>query len=284
MKTSHTPKNQALTAIALTPFACLVAVAFAMGCGATPDSGGSQVEQKATDDSGNDWTDPSPESAPAEPPADAEPSAPWNDPPPPSEAPSASPPASEEPAEPPAPSGDPSTPPDPEEPGAEVPIDEAPLTGDPTEDDANLRFFKNDGFGAIIFSDRCVSKKEGEPTIETAPLPVGGGRWLECTTALNPSRQTKDVMTLKLERWCGLGAQSSLTAWGSAGLNVSITAAPDDAPWTVVATYDGEEILIEQVEVLGIGYSWPVGVKGKYQTLDLKPNPDKVKCDELFGL
>ena len=248
----------------------LMSSGFSVACGGAPDAskGTPQVQQQATsedtgsDSAPSDATEPAtgevpPPSASSNPPA----SPPDNNP--------ADLPRDSNPADP-APGSDPSDP---------------PPTGDPTEDDANLKWFKYNGFAAWIFAGTCVSKKDGEPTIEVAPLPVGGGRRLECTTAISPTRVTKDILTVNTrDRWCGVGNMTSYKPWGDSALKVSVTSSPDSGPWTLVATHDGEPIMIDMVEAAGLGFAWPVGVHVTYTTTDLKPNPNTAPCDQLFGL
>ena len=155
------------------------------------------------------------------------------------------------------------------------------LTGDPTEDDDYLSFIKHRGFESLVFATTCVSKKDGEATIEDEnALPAGGGRYLECATDFSPARMTKDVMSTKNERWCALGKMASHTPWGAPELHVSVTRTPSDGPWTLVATHDGPEITVGKVGLSG-GTTWPVGVKVELDTVDMKAAPAGV-CDSFF--
>lgn len=162
-----------------------------------------------------------------------------------------------------------------------------PPTGDPTEDDLELNSVKRDGWLTTWIARTCVSKKDGEPTIEDAPLPVGGGRRLECMTASNPSPYSvQEVHSVGGDDWCVLGESVSWERWGDSALKISVTSTPDLAPWSLVATHDGNEILISPAAgPFGIGEAWPVGVRVKYKVIDMKPNPQsKLFCEQIFNL
>ena len=155
------------------------------------------------------------------------------------------------------------------------------LTGDPTEDDDYLSWTKHHGFETLNLAVSCVSKKDGEATIEGQDaLPVGDGRYLECVTDSSPVRGTMDVVSTKDARWCALGQMSSYKLWGLPELQVSATSTPSDGPWTLRATHQGPEISVTRVS-FGPGTAWPVGVKTAMQTVDLKPAPTGL-CDSLF--
>jgi len=158
-----------------------------------------------------------------------------------------------------------------------------PLTGDPTLYDEDLRAFKLNGFDSLIFAETCVSKKDGEATIEQEPLPVGGGRWLECTSSRNPSSWNMKVATTTNDLWCVYGTMTSSHTWGDATLKVSVGSSPDDSAWTLKATHEGPEISISRVEATGLGLAWPLGLDVQYTTTDMKRNPDNARCDSLSG-
>jgi len=158
-----------------------------------------------------------------------------------------------------------------------------PSTGDPTLDDEDLRAFKRNGFDSLIFADTCVSKKDGEATIEQEPLPVGAGRWLECTTSRNPSSWYMKVESITNDPWCVYGTMTSSHTWADAALKVSVTSSPDDSAWTLMATHEGPEISISRVEAAGLGLAWPLGLDVKYTTTEMKHNPENALCDSLSG-
>jgi len=61
-----------------------------------------------------------------------------------------------------------------------------------------------------------------------------------------------------------------------------ITARPIGQTWTVTATRDGDEILLEQVDALGIAKTWPIWIDLAYTPVSLKRDPGVPDCMELF--
>jgi hypothetical protein len=64
-------------------------------------------------------------------------------------------------------------------------------------------------------------------------------------------------------------------------LAVSVADAPDGAPWTLAGSVDGEEITIRRLSGLG---NWPLWAEIHYDVIDLRPNPDFLLCEQIFGL
>lgn len=161
--------------------------------------------------------------------------------------------------------------------------DGAGIGGDPVpEDDETLQYLAQHGFGGIAFMDGCVSKLDGGPTLEGDELPVGGGRFLECTTSQRVDRATMGMLGDSGQTWCGLGEVTTFKAGGDGRLVVQVTARPDGAPWTLTATHEGEEIKIAQVEALGIARVWPLWINASYRTVSMKKDPAAGDCSDLF--
>ena len=130
--------------------------------------------------------------------------------------------------------------------------------------------------------DRCVSKKEGAPPVEGDKLPVGGGSRLECTTYAALDRSTLPFKDEHEGYWCVLGEVESGKAKGDARVVVAVTARPAGQPWTVTATREGDEILLEKVEALGLAKVWPIWIDLAYTPVSLKRDPGVPDCMELF--
>lgn len=151
------------------------------------------------------------------------------------------------------------------------------------DDDEDLAAVKNGGFGTIAFATTCVSKGDDGSTIDGDSLPVGGGRWLECSTWSSLHRATMSVLSSKDDEWCALGQASAYHASGDPRLSVVITSTPDDGPWTLKATHDGDQIQITKVEASG-ALTWPLWVDASYTTTQLVAGVAGKTCDEVLGL
>jgi hypothetical protein len=150
--------------------------------------------------------------------------------------------------------------------------------GDPVDDDEALAFVKNNGFGAIVFAVTCVSKATDGSTIDGDSLPVGGGRWLECSTAESASRSAMSVLSSKEEEWCAFGQVSAFHPGGDSRLTITVTSTPSDAPWTLTATHDGDPIQITRVEASG-AMTWPLWVNATYSTTELAHATPGKSCE-----
>jgi hypothetical protein len=155
--------------------------------------------------------------------------------------------------------------------------------GDPPPDDPDLAYVFQNGFGEISFPQTCVSKSNDGPTLDTAPLPVGNGRWLECTTDKSQHRSTLSALSSQGDEWCALGEASSFKGEGDPRLTVTVSSSPDDGPWTYTATHDGDEIEISPV-AMDLGMAWPVDADITFTTVQMLPNSGGGSCDALFGL
>jgi hypothetical protein len=154
--------------------------------------------------------------------------------------------------------------------------------GDPPPDDPNLAYVFQNGFGEISFPQTCVSKSNDGSTLDTAPLPVGNGRWLECVTDASQHRKALEVTSSQGDDWCALGEATSFKGEGDPRLTVTVSSSPDDGPWTYTATHDGDEIEISPAQS-EFGQAWPLDASITYTTVQLLPNPGG-SCDALFGL
>jgi hypothetical protein len=150
------------------------------------------------------------------------------------------------------------------------------------DEDEDLKWVKEHGFESTLFMATCVSVGEDGSTIDTAPLPVGGGRHLECTSYAAVSKASTGASSVDGEHWCVLGAVDSSRTGGDPRLHVQITSTPDSGPWSVIATSD-QPIEIDMVHS-NFGDAWPVWIIAAYKTLDLQPEQEGKSCEELFGL
>lgn len=151
-------------------------------------------------------------------------------------------------------------------------------------DDENLQYVKANGFGGIAFAVSCVSKSASAATIEGESLPVGGGRWLECSTARSVKSSTHNVLSAKNVQWCVLGALTSEKPSGDSRLAITVLSAPARGPWTLKATHDGAEIQITPVSAGFGATTWPLWVDAVYRTSKMKVGDESKTCAELFGL
>jgi hypothetical protein len=150
------------------------------------------------------------------------------------------------------------------------------------EDDDNLQFVKQHGFGGIVFVNDCVSVGDDGSVVQGDPLPVGGGRHLECTTALRVDTGTTGLQSMADEPWCALGHLVSHNLTGDSRLTLSVASAPEDGPWSLIATA-AEPIEIHSVGAFG-GLTWPLTVNATYETTDMQPEVPGQRCDEMYGL
>jgi hypothetical protein len=164
-------------------------------------------------------------------------------------------------------------------------VTEAPADAavDPALDD-NVVFIQQDGFQTTYFAQECRSLGEDGSVIEGEPLPVGDGRVLECVTSVIGALATTDFLSSIDERWCALGALDTFSAGGDPSLDVRVADAPDDSPWTLVGSHEGEPIEIGRVAVFGGATAWPLWADTHYAVIDVAPNPTGQLCDALFGL
>jgi hypothetical protein len=150
--------------------------------------------------------------------------------------------------------------------------------------DEDLQFLLDNGFESFIFAQTCRSVGAAGDVIDGEPLPVGGGRQLECETDPVGFLQTIDTLTSTGERFCALGQVSSITGSSpDSRLAVNVVSTPDGAPWSLVGTHDGDEISIGRVSAFG-GFAWPLIAEVVFDVVDVQPNPTAQLCDDVFGL
>jgi len=154
---------------------------------------------------------------------------------------------------------------------------------DPFLDD-NVVFIQQDGFQTTYFAQECRAIGADGAVIEGEPLPVGGGNILECVTSVIGALATTDFLASTDERWCALGALDTFSTGGDPSLDIQVADSPDDAPWTLIASHEGEPIEIGRVAVFGGATAWPLWVDTHYAVIDVAPNPTGQLCDTLFGL
>jgi hypothetical protein len=167
---------------------------------------------------------------------------------------------------------------------AQALLDEPAEPTDEPGEDEDLAFLRQDGFQTFHFALDCVSVGEDGSTIGGEPLPVGGGRSLECVTESLGSLSTVDALSSTGERFCALGQVDSFHGDGDPSLAVSVASTPEGSPWTLVGTHDGDEIQIGKVTGFGGGTAWPLWVDAHYAVIDITPNPSGQLCDQAFGL
>lgn len=159
---------------------------------------------------------------------------------------------------------------------------EARAADDPPLDE-DLQAFLDFCMTGFRFARACRSIAEDGSFLEDdTELPVGGGRRLECTTFEITHLQAADVQASTGEQWCALGQlESHRGHGGDARLTVSVVDAPDGAPWTLAGSVDGEAITVRRLSGLG---NWPLWAEIHYDVIDLRPNPDFLLCEQIFGL
>jgi hypothetical protein len=163
-----------------------------------------------------------------------------------------------------------------------VPSDEEPSaepaeTGE-SQDDYDKRYDegqKQDGFGAAVLPTSCVSKGEDGSIITGNELPVGGGRWLECTTDVVASRMQRPILLTTGQYWCRLAelyASNVDPRWQkhldpATFIQSEIVSSPPDAPWTLIGRRTGEPIVVGSTDNV-------VQANALYRVIDGKPMGD----------
>jgi hypothetical protein len=151
------------------------------------------------------------------------------------------------------------------------------------DEDEDLRWAREHGFGSILYMASCVSVGEDGSVIDSPDsLPVGNGRHLACTTFSAPFKASAGASSVDGEPWCVLGQAQSSSPGGDPRLSVQITSTPQSGPWSVVATAS-EPFDMHPVQS-DFGQAWPLWVNIEYATLELRPAEAGKTCDEQFGL
>jgi hypothetical protein len=150
--------------------------------------------------------------------------------------------------------------------------------------DEDIQFLLDNGFESFFFAQTCRSIGPDGDVIDVEPLPVGGGRELECETATVTHLQAIDALSSTGELFCALGQLSSFSGENvDPRLSVSVASAPDGAPWTLVGTSD-QEITISKVSGFGGGTAFPLAADALFDVIEVQPNPTAQFCSALFGL
>jgi len=151
--------------------------------------------------------------------------------------------------------------------------------------DEDLQFLLDNGFETIFFAQTCRSVGAAGDVIEGDPLPVGGGRQLECETDPIGFLQSIDTLSSTGERFCALGQIASITGTSpDSRLSVNVVDTPDGAPWSLVGTsVDDQEISIGRVSAFG-GFAFPLLADVVFDVIEVQPNPSAQLCDDVFGI
>ena len=151
--------------------------------------------------------------------------------------------------------------------------------------DEELQFLLDNGFETIFFAQTCRSVGAAGDVIEGDPLPVGGGRQLECETDPIGFLQAIDTLSSTGERFCALGQIASITGTSpDSRLSVNVVDTPDGAPWSPVGTsVDDQEISIGRVSAFG-GFAFPLLADVVFDVIEVQPNPSAQLCDDVFGI
>jgi hypothetical protein len=150
--------------------------------------------------------------------------------------------------------------------------------------DPEIQFVVDNGFESLFFAQTCRSVGPDGDVIDVEPLPVGGGRQLECETDVVSHLQALVILSSTNEPFCVLGQLSSFSGENvDPSLSVSVTSTPDGAPWTLVGTSE-EEISISKVTGPGGGSAFPLAADALFDVIDVLPNPTGQFCPPLFGL
>ena len=151
--------------------------------------------------------------------------------------------------------------------------------------DEDLQFLLDNGFESFFFAQTCRSIGPDGDVIEGDTLPVGGGRVLECETAVVNHLQAIDTLSSTGERFCALGQVASIEGENvDPRLSVTVESSPDGSPWTLIGTHDGDPITIGKVTGFGGGTAFPLAADVVFDVIELQPNPTGGLCEPLFGL
>ncbi len=159
-------------------------------------------------------------------------------------------------------------------------VSEEALGTGPWSSNPDLVFAAKNGFDGFMLMGSCVSKKAGAATITTAPLPVGGGRRIECTTVRGDVYRSWAVpSTDPIVLWCMRGELDSAKAKQHPLAVVTITSKPRVGPWTVAVTRAGGEVLIDKASLLG-GQAWPFMLLLHYRTTAMRKDDLTKSCQQ----
>lgn len=155
------------------------------------------------------------------------------------------------------------------------------------EDDPDVRFVKETGFESQIFARFCRSVGADGSVIDGAglqELPVGGGRVLECDTAMFPAKAAQEFSASTGQRWCALGSVKSQKTGGDSRLKVEVTRGPGPGAGGLRGTHEGEAITIRKVSAWGTDV-WPLWIMAIYGVDVVQPwNMQKESCEAQFGI
>ncbi|MEY4510333.1 MAG: hypothetical protein RLZZ450_2455 [Pseudomonadota bacterium] len=117
----------------------------------------------------------------------------------------------------------------------------------------------------------CVSKAPGQSTISSdVALPVGNGRYLECTTIGAPATSVEVVMSDDDTPHCVTATAVAYQGAGDRRLQVSVTSTPQRGSWTFTATSD-QAFELYPVQTQDGAVLWPVWIYVDYQYVGLDP-------------
>jgi hypothetical protein len=149
-------------------------------------------------------------------------------------------------------------------------------TGSP-EPDEWVRFEISTPFDGPSFPEHCVSKASDGSVLSASPLPVGNGRWLECTVT-SPREMNRLVPDQQGVEWCLRGRLLKYTTAGEKPLMVDVLSQPTTGPWTLRATSPSPSSV---TKAGGFGGSmWPLWIVGVYEVIRYEPTAGRVCLSE----
>jgi hypothetical protein len=154
------------------------------------------------------------------------------------------------------------------------------------DDDQNLQWAAHNPWGAIVFASECHSIQADGTSVDTAPLPVGNGAHLECSTAVQPALPVRDVLSDNGDMWCVSGTLTSGNPGGDSRLAITLTSPlMTGIAWTLSATLAaGQDPFGLQPVSNGFGgMAWPLWINTSYSPVELRPNPTGISCASLFA-
>jgi hypothetical protein len=135
-----------------------------------------------------------------------------------------------------------------------------------------------------VGSDGSIIEPNWNPDTESFdPIPVGGDRWLECSTFEHNPQQTFDYTTLDESRWCMLGNLGAISiSWTGPGLKAEVVRSPENDRFLVTATAD-TPMEVAPGRMFG-GLTWPIQIMARYTIARTELVEREIACDDYYGL
>lgn len=150
-------------------------------------------------------------------------------------------------------------------------------------DDA-VQYILDNGWSGWSFAAQCISTAGDGSIVVGEPLPIGDGRWLDCTTHPSPSMSTFEFIDNSDNFWCALGylsrVDSSEAADPALDTQLVYNQSTDNPRIVVTADEPGSVIRASFFGAL----AWPFWINVSYQTISVAPSIANHDCNKQFDL